>query len=63
LRLTADGRLYACLHSDFYSDLAPALRQGDDEALLSLIRNVMENKPEHTRETCSRPFEMSAIGG
>jgi cyclic pyranopterin phosphate synthase len=63
LRLTADGRLYACLHSDFCVDLAPAIREGDDEALSLFIRPVMENKPTHTRRTCSRLFEMSAIGG
>lgn len=63
LRLTADGRLYPCLHSDFCADLGPAIKEGDAETLEALIRGVMENKKEYTRISCRRLFEMSAIGG
>ncbi len=63
LRLTADGRLYPCLHSDFCADLGPAIKERDAETLEALIRGVMENKKEYTRISCRRLFEMSAIGG
>jgi cyclic pyranopterin phosphate synthase len=63
LRLTADGRLYPCLHSDHHADLSGPLRQGDEAALSYLIGQVVSNKKMFNKAFCSRAFEMSAIGG
>ncbi len=68
LRLTADGKLRACLFSDDEIDLKPLLRSGccDDE-LSAVIEQAILSKPqrheirEATYKKCSRT--MSAIGG
>jgi cyclic pyranopterin phosphate synthase len=70
LRLTADGRLRACLLHDQDVDLRDALRNGcDDGELERLMRGLIAAKPgkheldgsEHHVKKCAR--EMSAIGG
>lgn len=62
LRLSADGRLYPCLHSDHHVDLRKALRDGGNE-LSGLIARVAENKKLFNKAFCSRRIEMSEIGG
>ncbi len=70
LRLTADGRLRACLFSDREIQLKPALRSpdgGGDAALAALFRTALDSKPAGhggrpgTPPCLSRP--MSGIGG
>jgi len=68
LRLTADGRLRACLFSDDEIDLKTPLRQGcSDVQLQKLITEAILSKPKAHRmtepsfRTCCR--SMSAIGG
>ncbi|HRR42065.1 MAG TPA: radical SAM protein, partial [Syntrophales bacterium] len=70
LRLTADGRLRACLFSESEIDLKRPLRNGcRDDELAGLIKGAVEEKPEGMdRPTgggrprrCMR--EMSSIGG
>jgi cyclic pyranopterin phosphate synthase len=70
LRLTADGRLRACLLQDKDVDLKDALRDScDDRELQRLISGVIAAKPgrhelngdENHVKKCSR--EMSSIGG
>lgn len=63
LRLTADGRLYVCLHSDFYVDLKKPLREKDKEGLSGAIAGALANKKFYNKLLCSRSFEMSSIGG
>ncbi len=63
LRLTADGKLYVCLHSDFYVDLKKPLREKDQQGLLRAITQALENKKFYNKLHCSRSFEMSSIGG
>jgi GTP 3',8-cyclase len=68
LRLTADGKLRACLFSDDETDLKPLLRGScSDDELSRVIEQVIRSKPqrheirEATYKKCSRT--MSAIGG
>ena len=68
LRLTADGKLRACLFSDEETDLKPLLRGGcTDEELSAVIEQTIRSKPqrheihEASYKKCSRT--MSAIGG
>jgi len=69
LRLTADGKLRACLFSDDETDLKPLLRRGGctDAELSSIIEQAIRSKPQRheirdaTYKKCSR--NMSAIGG
>jgi cyclic pyranopterin phosphate synthase len=70
LRLTADGKLKACLLSDRELDLKGPLRDGgSDSELENLIREAVLNKPrmssiqchEMQRKKCIR--NMSSIGG
>jgi cyclic pyranopterin phosphate synthase len=63
LRLTADGKLYACLHSDFYADLKSPLREKDRQGVSEAIALVVSNKRFYDKLQSSRPFEMSSIGG
>lgn len=44
MRLTSDGKLRPCLHSDIEIDLKEALRKGDD--IDELIQTVVDIKPE-----------------
>jgi GTP 3',8-cyclase len=68
LRVTADGRLKACLFSPAGADLAGALRQGvDDGTLASLILSALEAKPEAhpaAEDLCGcQDQAMNVIGG
>jgi len=63
LRLSADGRLYPCLHSDHHFDLAGPLRAGRAEALDRLIAEAALRKKDLNKFVCSRDFDMSAVGG
>jgi len=63
IRLTADGRLYPCLHSDEYVDCFTPLRGGaDDEALRQLVLQVVAAKPAK-HELGSQERSMHTIGG
>lgn len=68
VRLTADGRLRACLFSDEEIDIKMALRSGEsDERIKALLHSAIFNKPkghnitEPTFRKCAR--EMIRIGG
>lgn len=68
LRLTSDGFLKSCLHSDIKVDLRGHLRKGADEKeLIGLIRSAARIKPrEHSMDgPVARPLEysMCQIGG
>jgi cyclic pyranopterin phosphate synthase len=66
LRLTADGRLKTCLHSNREIDLKPALRAGDDAQLGALLREAVLSKEErHLINEGAAPVRrgMSRIGG
>lgn len=66
IRLTADGRLKPCLHTDEEIDLREVLRNGDDEALREAIRSaVMRKCDKHHLNEGAKPVErgMSQIGG
>jgi cyclic pyranopterin phosphate synthase len=66
-RLTADGRLRLCLLNEMEVDLLAPMRQGgSDDALLSLIREAIWNKPwGNSLSTGQVPLNrvMSQIGG
>lgn len=66
-RLTADGRLRLCLLNEMEVDLLAPMRQGDsDDALRSLIREAIWNKPwGNSLSTGQVPLNrvMSQIGG
>jgi cyclic pyranopterin phosphate synthase len=70
LRLTADGRLRACLFSDHETDIKRALRSGlSDDELRAVFRQAIANKPKRHPDIlpggpirkCQR--QMSQIGG
>lgn len=63
LRLTADGKIKACLHSNEEFDLKTPLREG--KAIEGLIDNIIKNKPkEHELEAGNYiNRDMTAIGG
>ena len=68
LRITADGRLRACLPADDKdADLKSALRAGaSDDELLAIIRKVVSLKPEsseYTFDSLGRKKSMVDIGG
>jgi cyclic pyranopterin phosphate synthase len=66
LRLTADGRLKTCLHSNREIDLKPALRAADEAPLLALLREAVLSKEErHLINEGGAPVRrgMSRIGG
>ena len=63
LRLTSDGKLYLCLHADYYADLKQPLREGDTKGLSRLILDSLSRKKLYNKTTCARSFEMSSIGG
>jgi cyclic pyranopterin phosphate synthase len=70
LRLTADGRLRACLFSDREVDIKRALRSGfSDEELRAIFRQAIADKPRrHPRLLPGGPIrkcqrQMSQIGG
>lgn len=63
LRLTSDGKLYPCLHSDYHVNLKKALKDNDGACLTKLMDEVFSNKKFYNKALCARSFEMSAIGG
>jgi cyclic pyranopterin phosphate synthase len=66
LRLTADGRLKTCLHSNREIDIKPALRSEDDAALCALLKEAVCAKEErHLINDGEAPVrrDMSKIGG
>jgi len=63
LRLSADGKLYPCLHSDYHLDLAGPLRAGRTNALDGLIAEAARRKKDLNKFVCSRDFDMSSVGG
>lgn len=63
LRLTCDGKLFVCLHSDYHLDLKPALRAGHRKHVASLLDEAFANKKFYNKAMCARAFEMSSMGG
>ncbi|MDH4226212.1 MAG: GTP 3',8-cyclase MoaA [Deltaproteobacteria bacterium] len=67
LRLTADGKLRACLPADSDVDLKDAIRAGaDDSELVAMIRKAVLLKPEsgeYNYENTGRDRSMIHIGG
>ncbi|MFA5039385.1 MAG: radical SAM protein [Candidatus Omnitrophota bacterium] len=63
LRVTADGRLFPCLHSDYCEDLKKFLKTGALRSLSSCISRTLEKKNRYNKTVCRRFFEMSSIGG
>jgi cyclic pyranopterin phosphate synthase len=66
LRLTADGRLKTCLHSNREMDLRPALRAQEDAPLLALLREaVLSKEARHRINEGEAPVRrgMNRIGG
>lgn len=63
LRLSADGMLYPCLHSDHRADLKDALRGAGQGALEALVADIMDSKKFFNKAFCRRALEMSEIGG
>lgn len=66
IRLTADGKLKPCLHTDEEIDLNDVLKTNDDELLKETIRNAILHKGEkHHLNDGAKPVDrgMSQIGG
>jgi cyclic pyranopterin phosphate synthase len=66
IRLTADGKLKPCLHTDEEIDLNDVLRMNDDELLKDAIRNAILQKGEkHHLNDGAKPVDrgMNQIGG
>lgn len=66
IRLTSEGLLKPCLHTDQEVDLRPALETGDKEQLKSAITHAIMLKPEkHLLFQGATPIkrEMNRIGG
>lgn len=66
IRLTADGKLKPCLHTDEEIDLKEILKTNDDELLKDTIRNAILRKGEkHHLNDGAKPVDrsMSQIGG
>ena len=63
IRLTADGKIKPCLHSNDEIDLKKTLREGGD--ISTIIENIVKNKPkEHGLEDGNYiNRDMTAIGG
>ena len=63
MRLTADGKIKACLHSDEEIDIMKYLRQDMD--ISGILKNIIKDKPkEHNLEDGSYiKRNMMAIGG
>ncbi|MDO5026440.1 MAG: GTP 3',8-cyclase MoaA [Tissierellia bacterium] len=63
LRLTSDGRIKPCLHSDYTLDLKEAIRRGED--IRPIIDRSLEVKPQrhHILEGQTIKESMSGIGG
>ncbi|MDI6900853.1 MAG: GTP 3',8-cyclase MoaA [Anaerosomatales bacterium] len=63
LRLTADGKLRACLFSDEEIDVRSVLRSGGPEDVRRTIRDALESKPEGHNQRVGTVRRMSQIGG
>lgn len=64
LRLTADGRLKNCLFSSDEIDVAQAIKAGDAEAVLGVIRHSLESKTFDKNLLPGRTTRcMSQVGG
>lgn len=66
IRLTADGRLKPCLHTDEEIDLIPALKSEDADILSETIKSAILRKPEkHLLNDSGKPINrnMNKIGG
>ena len=64
LRLTADGLLYPCLHSDLHIDLLTTLRSGAKDAELTrLIEQAVNEKPPEHEAWGAQRRNMNTIGG
>ena len=64
LRLTADGLLYPCLHSDLHADLLLPLRAGAADAELArLIEQAVSKKPPRHEAWGAQLRRMNRIGG
>jgi cyclic pyranopterin phosphate synthase len=63
LRLTADGKLRACLFSDDELDVRWALRHGDQSGLRALLQAALATKPEWHDMRVGTLRGMSQIGG
>lgn len=66
LRLTADGKLKTCLHSEKEIDLKKALREGQPGDLEQVLRSAIEEKEEKHHLGEGRPpisRDMNKIGG
>lgn len=66
IRLTADGKLKPCLHTDEEIDLNESLKTGDEELLKETIRNAILRKGDkHHLNDGAKPVDrsMSQIGG
>ena len=66
IRLTADGKLKPCLHTDQEIDLNAILKTKDDELLKETIKNAILSKGEkHHLNDGAKPIDrgMSRIGG
>jgi len=63
LRLTADGKLFPCLHAEHFLDVKTLLRQGAIDDVKTGVLRMAEGKSRYNKTVCSRFFEMSSIGG
>lgn len=65
IRLTSDGKLKTCLHSNQEIDLKSALAEGSPEALVDIIRETILNKEEKHSLKDGQTIErnMNRIGG
>jgi molybdenum cofactor biosynthesis protein A, bacterial len=66
IRLTADGKLKPCLHTDEEIDLHQVLRAGDEEALKEVIKDAILSKAQkHHLNDGAEPIkrDMNKIGG
>lgn len=63
LRLTADGKMRACLFSDEEFSVREALEAGDDIALQTVIQQVLNTKPDEHHGKIGTERGMSQIGG
>ena len=64
LRLTSDGKLYPCLHSDLYLDLLEPIRaEASDAELELLIRQAVGQKPLQHEKWGSQKRDMNRLGG
>lgn len=65
LRLTSDGKIKPCLHSDRHYDVKALLRgNAGDDGVRELIRTILQEKSRYTRlNSTAEDFLMQNIGG